>query len=149
MLYVEHLRIMYKEDKMLKILNFKTVGYLILAYAGVSFALANTGVIQGVDGTWYNKLIMTILTGVASIYLNGQGFTLQGVLAKILAYFKVGPIVETIDTSILDDINDIAEALKLAGDDVGVGLCKQLNVHVFDSIYSTKIKVEASSVEKV
>lgn len=135
---------------MLKILNFKTVGYVILAYAGISLALANTGVIQGVDGTWYNKLVMTILTGVASIYLNGQGFTLQGVFAKILSYFKAAPVVEKVDTSILDDINDIAEALKLAGDDVGVGLCKQLNVHVFDSIYSTKIKVEnAPVVEKV
>ena len=40
----------------MKIFSFKTVGYAILAYALISFGLANTGVVASTGPSWYNLL---------------------------------------------------------------------------------------------
>ena len=132
--------------KITSVLNFKVVGYLILAYAGISYLMANTGAIQGVGAPWYNQLILTILAGISSIFLDGQKVTFKNVFNWILTKLKVLKPSEdnVIDNDILDDISEIAEKLNKIGDAEGVALCKQLNSHVFDAIFNAKpvVKVE-------
>ena len=43
-------------------------------------------------------------------------------------------------SQIIDEINDIAETLNKIGDAEGVNLCKQLNSHIFDVLYTKKVE---------
>ena len=132
----------------LKWVNFKTIGYAIIAYGVLSFIGAKAGVV-GVSGTeWYNNLILTILTGLGSLFLDGQKITLKAVLLKIASWFKFAKPSVTVDRKIIDDVNDIAEVLQKLGDSEGVNLCKELNNHIFDVLYSSK-KIEAPNVTEV
>ena len=123
-------------------LTLKTLGRILLGYAAIAFLAATFGIIKDVDPSWYNQLIIVIGLGIGAIYLNSKGFTIPGLFNKVLSYFKLKPISETVNTDILDTINDLAEALNKAGDTEGVALCKQLNTHVFDTIYRPKTEVK-------
>lgn len=127
--------------------NFKTLGYVILGYAGIAFLAAKTGIVPQADPNWYTQLILTIGSGLLSLFLDGQKFTIWGVLTKVYNYFTSTKVVQPVVTDdVFDALTEVTEALNKAGDVQGVAICKELNSHLFDAIYNKKVVADVKTV---
>lgn len=124
--------------------SFKTLGYGLLAYAGVSYVMAQTGAIQGIDVAWFNKLFMWIAAAVASFFLDGKKITIYNVIAKVISYFT-GKTNNTpvVTNDVFDSLDVVTEAFTKLGDKEGVALCKTVNGRLFDATYNVKTEVVA------
>lgn len=124
---------------MTKYLNFKTIGYIILAYVGLTYIGGQTGIIKGVDPAWYNQLFMKLVAGIAMFFLDGKKVTLYNIVMKIYSLFTGNKTDAPIITDdIADALAKVADALNKAGDKDGVALCKTLNGRLFDAMYAKK-----------
>lgn len=142
-----------------KYLTYSYVGKILLGYAGISWLLANLGILRNLSDNWQMQLLGVAAVGGVCLYfaknpdkapfkMPGDGYVAPVKLADIKVAVAMTPDgISKIELADLSAVDHLTDRFLVVGDVEGVKLCKDIQVKLFDIHH--KAAVEAVSEVKV